>query len=187
MNSMLRSYKNVIIFIVFFIIIVVGTFYIFNSMEHDNNDIALITLSDTTVVISNDLPMTDEVGKAIDADSNKVGTTGYLEFEVKSNVDSKIRYEIYLTKNSVKAEVPQKFVKVYLTDSNDMKLKNYDRPSVFYDLENLSGDKDSKVVFSGTLKGNTSQRFRLRMWVADTYELTSDARKFSVKLNVRVK
>lgn len=188
MKNLLRNYRNIIIFVVV-IIVFVASFFIFNNMSNDNNDISLVTLDEPIVVINNKLPMTDVVGKAIGVYSNKVGTTGYLEFEVKSGVNDNVRYEVYLTKNSVEAEVPMKFVKVYLTDSKDKVLKNYDKSSVltYYDLKSMPDNKDSKFLFSGTLKANASQKFKLRMWVADTYELTTDARSFSVKLNVRVK
>ena len=51
----------------------------------------------------------------------------------------------------------------------------------------MSDDKDSKILYTGTLKEKNSQKFKLRMWVADTHGLSAEDKLFSVKLNVRVK
>ena len=57
----------------------------------------------------------------------------------------------------------------------------------YSDLDNFNDDQDSKILYTGLLTGKKSQKFRLRMWVADTYGLIADTRMFSTKISVRVK
>ena len=108
---------------------------------------------------------------------------------MQSEVNNKVKYEIYLTKNDLENEVPVKFVKVYLTDENDVPIGNFkdSRLLTYYELKVAESDPSGKLLYSGTLKGQESKKYKLRMWVADTYELTTDARVFSVELNVKVK
>lgn len=173
-----------------FIIFIIVFVFVFNNKHYDDSVLSLnYLLNDGEVIIGNSLPITDEVGKAISIDNYKAGTMEYVEFEVKSNVDGNVKYEVYLTKGESEIEVPVKFVKVYLTDSNDKVLKYFDESKVptYYDLKLAETDPSGKLIYSGTIKNKGSQKFKLRMWVADTYELTPEEVNFSAKLNVKVK
>ena len=46
---------------------------------------------------------------------------------------------------------------------------------------------DAPPLFSGYLKDKGSKKFKLRMWTADTYELSATTSIFSVKIDVNVK
>ena len=120
---------------------------------------------------------------------NILDTPGYLEFEVSSSIDRKVEYEKYLTKNDFELEVPPKFVKVYLTDENDVLIESVKSSKIptYFDLKVSDINPSGRVLYSGNLKNKGSKKFKLRMWVADTYELTVDARNFSVNLNVKEK
>ncbi len=164
--------------------------FIFNSKSYDDTALSVNCLTeDCDLVASNILPMTDAVGKTISIDNYRKDVTGYVEFEVKSNIDDKVKYEIYLIKGKKDIEVPEKFVKVYLTDSEDNPLKYFEDVKVptYYDLKLASNDASGKLIYSGSLKERASQKFKFRMWVADTYELTADELRFSAKLKVSVK
>ena len=140
------------------------------------------------IVVSNSLPMTDVVGKTISIDNCIVGTTGYVEFEVKSMVDDKVKYEIYLTTESVNESIPLKFIKVFLSDEKDNALGYFDNDKLptYYDLRLSTNDPSGRLIYSGYLSDKEKDKFKLRMWVADTYELTSNIKSFSVKLHVKI-
>ena len=188
MKDILKKYW--FIFVLIFIILIVCLIFLFNKREFSDNDIKLEYLvGNEEVIVSNSLPMTDMVGKTISVDNYKAGSISYVEFEVSSNVDEKIEYEVFLTKNNVDLEVPVKFVKVYLTDDNNTELKYFDESRVptYYDLRLADTNASGRLIYSGSLKKKGSQKFVLRMWVADTYELTAEDVTFSANINVKVK
>ena len=188
MKDFFVKYK-VLVISIFIVLILGGCLFGILGSYSDSNLLTIRYSSNEKFTISNLLPMTDEVGKTITLESNKEGTTAYLEFEVSSSGNKKTSYEIYLVKDTLDVEVPVKFVKVYLTDDNDVALKNFDVANLptYYDLRVSDIDPSGKVLYSGTIKNQDTQKFRLRMWVADTYELTTDVKKFSVKVFVKEK
>lgn len=190
MKNTIKKYAGVLVVCVVAIVIIIFLISLFSGKEYSEDSITLNYLSNSKeLVVSNSLPMTDEVGKNISVSNYSSGITSYVEFEVKSNVDDKIKYEIYLTKEDLELEVPVKFVKVYLTDSDDVALKYFDESQVptFYDLRLADTNPSGKLLYSGTLKKMESKKFVLRMWVADTYGLTQEKISFSAKLNVKIK
>lgn len=190
MKGKIRKYAGFLIVGVIAVGIVIILMSLIFKEDYGDDSISFNYLSDNEeIVVSNSLPMTDEVGKNISASNYKSGITEYVEFEVKSNVSDKVKYEIYLTKEDLELEVPVKFVKVYLTDSDDVALKYFDESQVptFYDLRLADTNPSGKLLYSGTLKSNESKKFVLRMWVADTYALTPEKVSFSAKLHVKVK
>lgn len=190
MKKFLLKYKVYFSILVVLLIIFILLIMLLGQGTHDQSAINISYLTNNQKIsVSNALPMTDVVGKNISSDNYKKNITGYTEFMVESNVRDKVRYEIYLTKEDIKSEVPVKFVKVFLTDFQDQPLKYFDSSKVptYYDLRLSSLVADGKLIYSGSLKGGESQKFKLRMWVADTYELTAEEVNFSVKINVVVK
>lgn len=169
-------------------VIIVCILFLLDNLPHDDSDLT-VDFSTEKIVINNDLLLTDAVGKNITAETTKVGTTGYAEFEVKSNVDSKIKYEIYLKKEDASPEIPVDFVKVYLTDENDKPLTELVNGAcpTYFDLKVADNDLGGKLLYSGSFNNKESKKFKLRMWVADTYELKAETNIFSVKINVKVK
>lgn len=150
------------------------------DVNFDGNDV---------ITIDNTLPMTDEVGKVIDVDKISNANVGYLDFEIKSLVDKKVKYEIYLTNIDNEDAIQDKFIKVYLTDQKENNLLDFEKSSVvtYYDLKLADSDLSGKRIYYDTLDANQIRKFRLRMWVADTYALNPNLKKFSVKLNVKVR
>lgn len=171
------------------LIVVLVLICVFRAGQIDKEDALDVRFShDPVVKISNQISLTDAVGKNISIQSYKDGVVGYVDFEVNSKVSKTVSYEVYLTKENLSLEVPAKFVKVYLTNQNDELLSNDDSKILtYYDLRLSSVDAGGKLLYSGKLAGEKQQKFRLRMWVADTYELTNESRKFISKINVKVK
>ena len=188
MNSVFKKFGLLIFMGILSLLILL--FFVFRPKKFDDSSISINYLNGSQeLVVSNSLPMTDVVGKSISLNNYKLGTTGYLEFEIKSNVEDRIKYEIYLTKLERQIEVPVKFVKVYLTDENNNPLEYFEESKIptYYDLRLSDSDPSGKLIYSGYLKKNSSKKFVLRMWVADTYELTPEEIRFEAKLNVKIK
>ena len=107
---------------IFIILAVFGccTFFLLENIPHSADDLD-VNYSSKKIVINNDLLLTDVVGKNISEDNLKVGTTGYVEFEVSSKLDEKVKYEVVLTKENASPEIPLEYVKVYLTASVEVR------------------------------------------------------------------
>lgn len=189
MNKKNEWYKHYLIPILI-ILAVFGccTLYLLDNIPHSNDDLE-VNYSNKKVIINNDLLLTDAVGKNINKDNIKVGTTSYVEIEVSSKLDDKVKYEIVLSKEDADPEIPLEYVKVYLTDENDNLLLDSTNGKVltYFDLKVAESNLSSKLLYSGYLKDKGSKKFKLRMWVADTYELTATTSIFSGKIDVNVK
>lgn len=187
--------KTIDFFATYFLpVIVIGTvvvccvLFLLENLPYDNDSID-VNFSREKVVIGNKYLMSDELGKKITFDNEIKGTTGYVEFEVKSRVDGKVKYEVILLNEKSDSDIDLKFVKVYLTDSNDKAFKNYEVSNLptYYDLRISESDASGKLLYSGHLKNKGSQKFRLRMWVSDTHEIIAQDKMFAVNLKVNVK
>lgn len=175
---------------IFIILAVFGccTFYLLENIPHSADDLD-VNYSSKKIIINNDLLFNDVVGKSINKDNLKVGTTGYVEFEVSSKLDEKVKYEVVLSKEDASPEIPLEYVKVYLTDENDNPLLDSSNGKVlsYFDLKVADSNLSGKLLYSGYLKDKGSKKFKLRMWTADTYELTATTSIFSAKIDVNVK
>lgn len=184
-----------LIILILSIIFLVGL-YIFknNILEKENSiiddtSISLKFVEDNGITIANMLPITDEVGRKIDTSGDKQGIQGYFDFTISSRVDEDVRYEVYLTKEEYEKEIESNYIKIYLTDAlTDKPFSGYEKNSVptYYDLKVSSSDPAGKRLYYGTLSNKDSDKFRLRMWLSDSYVITAEERKFAVKVNVKV-
>ena len=139
------------------------------------------------ISLTNALPMTDEVGKAL-ADANQ-----YFDFTVSANITgtTTINYAITATKEA-DSTIPDAGVKVYLTDMDadgDTPITGYETPKKVSELQktssDVSGAQDGEYkLTSGTFNATTSHKYRLRMWVANDYQVTGTAQTFKLKVNV---
>ena len=179
----IKKYYNLLI--LGFVGILIFTF-IYNYSDYNENAVILNT-NNKVITISNRLLMTDVVGTALTLEKNVDGVTGYTEFEVKALTDKRVNYEVYLTSDNLIQDIPIKFVKLYLTDENDIPIIDEGTGILtYYDIKTTRSNDNDRILYSGSLKNGGSKKFKLRMWVADTYALTVDSKMFSVELNVRV-
>ena len=136
------------------------------------------TENDSSVInIDKALPVSDEVGKKI-SNSNE-----YFLFTVSNNFEESINYEILL--EPLVNNLDNKYIKIYLTDKNDVTFKGYDKvvPTVDQFQVNSSG---MISIYNGVLKDkNDSQTFKLRIWISDSYVVDQNSSMFSFKVNVR--
>lgn len=181
----------VLLIVVFFVavFIVKSKFSSSNILTKSSNVVSLEFIEDNAISITNMLPVTDEVGKRIQSTADKDGVQGYFDFVVKSNVKEKVNFEVYLTKTNVEKEIETNYIKVYLTDSKtDAALDGYNRNKIptYFDLRVAANDPGGKQIYTGTLENYSSKNFRLRMWLSDSYVISSEEKGFSVKVNVSV-
>ena len=189
MNKFFKSFSTYIVpLIVIGAVVVCCVLFLLENLPYDNS-VLDVNISPKKVVVNNDLLMSDSLGKTISLDNYKNGTIGYVDIEIKSKADGKVKYEIILNKEEALSEVDSRFVKVYVTDFNDEALSGYTGSQVptYFDLRVAETDPDAKVVYSGSLKNKGEVNVRVRMWVADTLEMSPESKIFSSIFSVNVK
>ena len=142
---------------------------------------------ENAISLTNALPMTDEVGKAL-ADANQ-----YFDFTVSANITgtTTINYAITATKEA-DSTIPDAGVKVYLTDMDadgDTPITGYETPKKVSELQKTSSDvsgapDDQYKLTSDTFSATSSQAYRLRMWVADDYSTLTTSGTYKLRVNV---
>ncbi len=136
--------------------------------------------------LTNALPMTDAVGKALNEEDQ------YFDFTVSANIKgtATINYAITATKEE-DSTIPDNGVKVYLTDmgSSDTPLSDYTTPKKVSALTTTSSDVSGApngqyVLYSGTFNSTVTNQYRLRMWVADDYSAPAESQTYKLRVNV---
>jgi hypothetical protein len=153
----------------------------------------IVTLSyiegNDNIKVVNSLPITDEVGKTLERTSSTNGGQGFFDFTLSCNIvgNDEINYEIYAIEQPVADKLSPEYVKIYLTDGvSEVPFPGYDKSVPTYaDLTAASADSNGKRIYAGTFSKTTSKTYRLRMWLADTYTVTSVKRTFTIKINVK--
>ncbi len=113
--------------------------------------------------LTNQLPISDVIGK---------NNADYLEFTVTGSTDyESIKYEIEIVPNSSNT-LEDQYVKVYLTDQNDVEVSS---PLLISSLPSAKAN-NGKVVYSTIIEANSdgsinnySQEYRLRVWIDENY------------------
>lgn len=152
------------------------------------NDISLKTYELNEVSISNRLALSDEVGKSITSDGELDGVQNVFDFEITSNYDEEVYYEVYLTKEDLYSEIEPEYIKLYLVDLDTGKFLNGINGSIptYYDLRVATSDPVGRRLYYGTIGAKETKKFRLRMWLSDDYPISSDVSQFSVKIHTKV-
>jgi len=137
------------------------------------------------ISIENAMPISDRQGKKLNGERN------VFDFNISTSSpgDYGIRYDIFaepIGKNTL----PEKSLKVYLTDQNDNPIEGYNGSDVplYSDLRNYSfnGKNNYKLIYSSNLtKENPSKKYRLRIWLSSDSNNGENQLKFSFKVNVK--
>ena len=188
-----RSSFFIIMLIILLIIALLGaTYSLFMYAKRGIKDNTIKTSSinfsfdETTngISLKNALPMKDEVGKKLQKYDNK---SGYFDFTVSyDNTSSSARpvsYEIYITP-SENNTLDGKYVKIYLTDENDLPL--YDNGVKTFDQleEAKTTDDNSKQLYYNSFTKSGKKKFRLRIWLSENYPIDNESKSFKLKVNV---
>ncbi len=140
---------------------------------------------ENAINLTNALPMTDDVGKAL-ADTNQ-----YFDFTVSANITgtTTINYAITATKEEGDSTLPDTAVKVYLTDMDGDADDEILAPTKVSALQKTTSDVSGAPngqykLTSDTFSASSSHDYRLRMWVADDYQVTGASATYKLRVNV---
>lgn len=110
----------------------------------------------------------------------------YYDFSINvpkgKDKTSKINYDILL--KDLGNDLEDKFIKVYLTDSNNSALEGFKNTVPVYSA--FLNDSDGKIIYSGTLDNNDDSKFRLRIWISDMYKGKRN-KNLAFQIKVKVK
>ena len=166
--------------------------YRYSIVSNDNinvamNDITMKSSELNILKITNSYPINDTDGKNLFVD-NYGGTYDYFDFEVKSNYDEDVYFEIYLTKEDFENEIELSYVKFYLMDlDTGEEILNMDGSvPTFYDLRIATSDPGAKRLHYGLLAAGEVKKYRLKMWLSDTYSISNEVNEFEVKVHTKV-
>ena len=143
------------------------------------------------ISIVNAEPISDEVGKVLSkVEEDKGINNGYFDFTIASSITgTAVHYEIYgVDESSGDNAMDSQFVKVYLTKAEtEEALTGYTGVvPTFGSLPTSDYDPNGKRIYYGTFPGGAGiHKFRLRIWVADTYTVHDATKNFMMKVNVK--
>lgn len=204
-----------ILAVLFLIILTVGTTYaIFTYVGKGQTDNIIKTgeisflytengNNGNGISITNAFPISDIDGK------KQFGDYRVFEFSItgKTSSNADISYELTARKITDNSDLPDNFVKLYLTDYNGIEevpiASTYDdgksRVLTYADLKKSKYEKtdSEKTLYNGIIPRNTNNYekiFRLRMWLNDEIDLSPDSdsttgtskysnMSFSIKVN----
>lgn len=153
-----------------------------NSLTTDTISFSYVESETNNINITNAVPMSDYNGKNLKGADNTFDFTVYNE-----KLQSSIFYDVYAT--PYEKTLPEQYVKVYLTDQNNVPVTGYENEVPTYNtLKDHSDDTMSKILYSSELnKQNNSNNLRLRVWLSDNYNMPDESLKFAFKVNVKAK
>ena len=198
---MVKDYQSQV-YKVFVIVMVLLTFSLFgfiyyttrirfqdSSKNSTTSSIKTRFFTSDELNLTNVLPISDVLGKKIEQKDVEEGIQSIIEFEISNESNQEQSYEIFLTKKNNTKNIDGNYIKLYLTDSNDVPFEkfSFDYVPTFYTLKEISGLKDTKLLYTGTIYKKNHQKFRLRMWLSDSYSLNQELEKFGVSVGVRLK
>lgn len=168
-------------------------FFIFIGVYpgRDKNNLSYVNFSgQNEVYLSSKLPITDASGKSLDSTKIQSGIVGYAEFSVIADdikADS-LKYDIYLEDVISGNEFNYDYVKVYLTNEEDVPLKQFASNIVpsFANIRVSLDEPDKRVLTTGRIKKGEVKKFRLRVWLSDTYVLSDELKEFKGKISIKV-
>lgn len=186
--SKFKTTKVLILIILIVLILIVINLIPFIKDRLNHNSVKLD--GDYSLLVSNQLPLTDVSGKKLDIKGVDSEVLNEISFNVlgEGNSNKSISYELYLVDDD-KNNINSQCIKVYLTDENDLPFKYYSGRIVptYFNLRVSKDNPSGKVIFVGDIKGKEKKKFKLRIWVADNYGIIDEKKSFKVKLGIRVK
>ncbi len=158
------------------------------NLKYQNLDV-VFSHSDI-LSIENKLPISDAIGKNYEGSGMEKGIEGYTTFSITNPNKKKITYEIYMVRQKTKTnDIKSNYIKIYLTDDKNVPYKGFESKKIpsFYDFYVLKDKPGAKLLYRSTLKPKEEDKFKLRIWLADSYVLSQVKEEFSVDIDVRVK
>ena len=195
---MVRKYRSILYISLTLTIIVsiIICFFVSNLSRRNNfkenklkNGLIVTYYSSQHIRIKNILPLSDELGIGLNNKSVENGGYGYIKFSIKNINEKGTDYRIYVKNDSSEKNISDQLIKVYLTDDNDNIYEGYDKDNIpsYSDLTALSSKPFARQVYSGHIDGKTEEKFILRSWLSDEYEIKNEEELFDFDVFVESK
>lgn len=132
-------------------------------------------------------PVSDATGKAYD------GENEYFDFSVSATISGTATINWVITATTTEATtLKDNYVKVYLTDKGSANDQDDQilAPTLVSNLTKTEADNDAGapedqyILHSGTYSATTTDNYRLRMWIADTFPGTQSSETYKLRVNV---
>ena len=192
-NNNFKSTALIILCIIILILAVFGVSYaaiFYSKMGEKINRVTTGTItmsySENTngINITNASPISDAVGKNLN-DENQ-----YFDFTVSASMSGSIIINYTITAiREADSTLSDSAVKVYLTNlTNDEEVQVL-APTKLSDLQvssnrNIGVPNGQFILFNGNFNKTESLNYRLRMWVADDYDLSDISHTYKLRVNV---
>lgn len=154
-----------------------------NSLTTGNVSFTYSEAENSYILIENAIPISDRQGKKLNGERN------VFDFNVSTTSSNTIKYDIFAEPVG-KNTLPEKSLKIYLTDQKDNPVEGYNGETVplYSDLKNYNynGNNKNKLIYSSHLtNGNKNKKYRLRIWLSSDSNNGENQLKFSFKVNVK--
>jgi hypothetical protein len=175
--------------LVIFVLFIATAFFAFFLKKYygkvvREEDVFMVS-SSYMVTVKDNISVSDDFGKKINSDNGQ--SFGYVELEISNSTSDRQTYQLYVTELDNDKEINPNYVKFYLTDENDVSFLYYSGSMLpsFVDLNYLMDKPSSKLLYTGTLEGNKSKKFKLRVWLTDSYVVEHGENTFQFEIGVR--
>lgn len=185
-KHMILSHKGLL-----FLILILAFFVVINVYSYllKKEPPKVLFNGQEEVKILSKLPITDASAKDLDISNIQSDIIGYAEFslELEAGASEETQYEIYLTDITDSDVFKYDYVKVYLTDENDNPYKQFEVNKVpsYTDMRISLSAPEKRILLAGTIKPSEVKKFKLRIWVADTYVLDNNEKEFKGRISVK--
>lgn len=153
-----------------------------SSNEENQGNVSMTYTEDNNgISIENASPISDEVGKVLNAKGE------YFDFTVTTKVaqDTSVFYEIAAIKDP-NSTIDDKDVKIYLEKQKSGTYEQVMAPTPFITIPNGSNTgapKGSMILQKVKKTSNSTDNYRLRMWVNETADI-QDVKTYTISINV---
>lgn len=183
-------FKSLIIITILFVFFVLAA-YVVKTIFNDDVEKSLSIKSSDSLIINlvNNLPLSDSL--AINNEKNSVSDDIFknIKFDLINNDSKDLNYELYITKKELEDnEINGKYIKFYLTKQNGEELKGYNKNRVplYDDLPVVDDLPGSRILYKGSIKGNSIEKFDFKTWISDNYSNNNQQEEFNYSIRVRV-
>lgn len=186
-----RVFSLILLISIFIILILILAFGIFFKNQEENNDnnhhpgSIILNYTDSTIFkVTNLKPMNDDLGM-----KNSVKGT-YYDFVVDTKLDDskEADYEIAITLIEDDTNVDLNNIKIYLEKEDSGSYITVFGPDTFKKItkkSELGTPANSMVVFNTTKTSDSSDNYRLRVWMDDKM-IANENTTYTISLNVDV-
>lgn len=174
-------------FVVFLVLAFCYRDFFGKKKKVETEDFVVKFKSSDVLTIENKLPVADAIGKTFNGTGTAEGIQGYVEFSVQNINKEEKEYVILLTKQVKEEEMLGDYVKFYLTNEEDLPFEGFDGNVVpcYSNFLAYSKRPASRVLYTGKIDGKSELKFKLRVWLDDSYVISNHKEYFSIDIDVQ--